>query len=167
MRRAASRCFDGARLASLGSAMVSVEHQWLVELFRNGRALAPALLRLCAGVELPHHHIAESTTDLSELVSAEYRVDATSSCATKRTAAPRRSSSRSSWGATSVNHSRGRATSRDCRARLECPVYLLVFCNDAAVARWAQQAIALGHPGFELAPIVIEAAQLPRSVDHS
>lgn len=147
--------------------MVSVEHQWLVELFRTGRALAPALLRLCAGVELPHHHIAEATTDLSELVSAEYRVDA---------AVELRDDEDRLVAAILVEVQLCRDERKPftwpsyvagLRARLECPVYLLVFCNDAAIARWAQQAIALGHPGFELAPIVIELSQLPRSVEHS
>lgn len=36
------------------------------------------------------------------------------------------------------------------RARLRCPVVLLVVCSDAAVARWCAAPIALGHPGLVL-----------------
>ncbi len=51
------------------------------------------------------------------------------------------------------------------RARLGCPVTLLVLAPDPAVARWASQPIELGHPGFMLRPVVVGYAQIPRIRD--
>ncbi|MEP6866798.1 MAG: hypothetical protein ABJE66_39670 [Deltaproteobacteria bacterium] len=51
------------------------------------------------------------------------------------------------------------------RARLECPVVLLVIAPESSVARWARDSIETGHPGFALGPIVIEMAEVPRLDD--
>ena len=48
------------------------------------------------------------------------------------------------------------------RARYRCPAMLLVLAPDPAVARWASQAIELGHPGFALRPVVIGYDRVPR-----
>jgi hypothetical protein len=47
------------------------------------------------------------------------------------------------------------------RVRYRCPTYLLVVALDAPVARWARSVISLGHPGFELSPLVISANEVP------
>jgi len=41
----------------------------------------------------------------------------------------------------------------------------LVIASDPAVARWARASIPLGHPGFNLAPVVIELGEVPRVTD--
>jgi hypothetical protein len=51
------------------------------------------------------------------------------------------------------------------RARLRCPVTLLVLAPKRAVARWAERAIETGHPGYTLRPIVIGFRQIPRITD--
>ena len=51
------------------------------------------------------------------------------------------------------------------RARMRCPAMLLVVALESAIARWAAKPIALGHPGFELVPIVVSYANLPRVTD--
>jgi hypothetical protein len=51
------------------------------------------------------------------------------------------------------------------RAALACPVYLLVIAPDPSVARRVCAPIELGHPGFELTPLAIELADLPRVTD--
>lgn len=50
------------------------------------------------------------------------------------------------------------------RARLECPVYLLVVTPDDAVARWAARAIHLGGPNW-FTPCVLGPAGVPRLTD--
>jgi hypothetical protein len=47
------------------------------------------------------------------------------------------------------------------RARHKCPTVLLVICPDQATGRWARQPIATGHPGFDLAPLVVDATTTP------
>jgi hypothetical protein len=51
------------------------------------------------------------------------------------------------------------------RAKLRRPVTLLVFTNKRSVARWARESIPIGHPDFQLKPVVIAFDQLPRIVD--
>jgi hypothetical protein len=42
-----------------------------------------------------------------------------------------------------------------------CPAVLLVICTRPATARRCRTAIATGHPGFDLTPLVIDAATTP------
>jgi len=51
------------------------------------------------------------------------------------------------------------------RAALACPVYLLVIAPEPSVARRVCAPIELGHPGFQLTPLAIEFADLPRLTD--
>jgi hypothetical protein len=41
------------------------------------------------------------------------------------------------------------------RARTRCPCYLLVICPERSVAGWARESIRIGHPGFDLRPLVV------------
>ena len=47
------------------------------------------------------------------------------------------------------------------RAQHRCRVVLMVICRDLTTARWARQTIVTGHPGFDLAPLVIDAQTTP------
>lgn len=40
-------------------------------------------------------------------------------------------------------------------AKTDCPCYLIVFCPKRYVAAWARQTIRIGHPDFNLTPLVI------------
>ena len=51
------------------------------------------------------------------------------------------------------------------RAKYGCPAVLIVFAPDAAIRSWAAQPISLGHPGFQLVPLVVGPVQIPRIVD--
>ncbi|HEY4176109.1 MAG TPA: hypothetical protein VGM90_04735 [Kofleriaceae bacterium] len=48
---------------------------------------------------------------------------------------------------------------------MRCDVMLLVITRDPTVARWAHQSIDLGHPGFELRPVVVDLPEVPRILD--
>ena len=47
------------------------------------------------------------------------------------------------------------------RARLGCPVMLLVICPEGGVAAWARRPISLGHPGLVLTPLVLGPEEVP------
>lgn len=47
------------------------------------------------------------------------------------------------------------------RARLRCPVVLLILCPDRRVSAWCSQPIALGHPEFVLRPLVAGPEVIP------
>lgn len=51
------------------------------------------------------------------------------------------------------------------RARLRCPVVLLVICADAPVAAWCATPIDTGHPRFELRPVVLAPDAVPLVTD--
>jgi hypothetical protein len=51
------------------------------------------------------------------------------------------------------------------RAAFRCPTVLLVIAPDSRVAQWARTAIDLGHPGFQLQPIVVSYQDVPQVVD--
>jgi hypothetical protein len=47
------------------------------------------------------------------------------------------------------------------RAQHDCPAVLVVICPSRSTGRWARQPIRTGHPGFDLAPLVIDAGTTP------
>jgi len=47
------------------------------------------------------------------------------------------------------------------RAAHRCPAVLLVICPGTATARRCREPIRTGHPGFDLAPLVIDSTTLP------
>lgn len=51
------------------------------------------------------------------------------------------------------------------RAREECPTLLFVLAKDEEIAAFARASIDLGHPSFQLTPLVITAEQIPRVED--
>ncbi len=51
------------------------------------------------------------------------------------------------------------------RARLRCPVVLLVICAETQVAAWCATPIDTGHPRFELRPVVLAPDAVPLVTD--
>jgi hypothetical protein len=142
-------------------AVVSFDHEFLVDLFRKNGQLAVELLRSCARFEVEHTSVTQDSIDLSQVAPTTYFADAVV-VLRDRDACPvtgvivevqrdedRRK--RRSWPSYVTN----------LRAKLDCAALLLVIAPDPAVAAWARQAIEIGHPGFRLTPIVIELADIP------
>ncbi|MFF5260976.1 hypothetical protein ACFY4C_18715 [Actinomadura viridis] len=50
-------------------------------------------------------------------------------------------------------------------ARLKCPTVLLVVCPDRGAARWSTKPIRIGHPRWELHPLVLGPDQIPAITD--
>ena len=145
--------------------MPSFSHEMLVELFRNGGELAPVLLDACARIAFHHDRVDQASIDLSQVVSTEYRADAV---------AVLRDQGATPAAAIIVEVQLG--VDRDkrdtwpvyvtaLRAKLGCPVFLLVLTPDAKVASWARTPIEIGHPGFCLVPLILEFSDLPRVTD--
>jgi hypothetical protein len=143
----------------------SVLHQILVELFRNRSELAPELLRVCAGIELPHDHVQLTSNDLSQVVSTEYRADFVVELRDRASAIVAAVIVEVQLRADPDKQATWPLYVAALRAKLRCPVTLLVVTPEPAVASWARRPIELGHPGFRLQPVVISFADLPRVVD--
>lgn len=145
--------------------MPSFDHEILVDLFREDGRLAPELLRRCAGIDIEHSDVEQRSIDLSQVVPTEYRADDV-------LVLFRRDSSATTAVIVEVQLDEDDDKLRTwpvyvaaLRARLRCPAMLLVITRDPATARWARRPIELGHPGFQLAPLVVDYADVPRITD--
>ncbi len=145
--------------------MPSQLHDALLLLFRNRPALAPELLREALGVELPGHtEVRVESADLSEFPPTEYRADLVVLLCDDTPA----------FGiVVEVQLRRDRrkpfvwpAYAASLRARIECPVCLLVVTQSDSVARWASQPIELGG-GNCFVPLVIGPSGVPVIEDES
>jgi hypothetical protein len=148
---------------SFPDRMPSHLHEALLLLFRNRPELAPELLRDALHVELPAYTEARiESAELTDIQPAEYRADLVvllydgkpvlgivleaqlNSDEDKRFA----------WPVYVVG----------LRARIRCPVCLLVVTAHESVARWASRPIELGG-GNRFAPLVLGPSAVPVVID--
>lgn len=146
--------------------MPSQKHESRIFLFRNQPALAAKLLRDVHGLSLLEHRAVRIfSADITEVQPAEYRADMVvllcgddgepvlgiivevqlQSHPPKKFAWP--------------------AYVACLRAKLKCPVSLLVLTPDDAVARWAAEPIALGPGSGYVTPHVIGPSDIPEVFD--
>jgi hypothetical protein len=145
------------------AAMVSQTHEALLLLFRNRPALAPELLRDALHVPLPPFNEARiESAELTDIQPAEYRADlvvllydgvAVIGIVVEVQLRPDEDK-RFSWPAYVAN----------LRARIRCPVCLLVVTAEDAVARWAARPIELGGESL-LVPLVLGPSGVPEVTD--
>lgn len=145
--------------------MPSQLHDVLVQLFRNRPLLAPELLRDALHVELPKFTEARiDSADLTEVQPAEYRADLVIRLfdgvsvlgIVVEVQLSRKHRKRFVWPAYVAN----------LRARLECPVYLLVVTADETIAHWAARPIDLGNGG-RFVPLVLGPSGVPVVTDEA
>ena len=139
--------------------MPSILHEALLELFRNRPLLAPELLRDALGVTLPSFAEARIVSaDLTEVQPAEYRADLVMrllqdepvlGIVVEVQLSPD-IDKRYAWPAYVAN----------LRARLKCPVCLLVFAADEPTASWAGKPIDMGGSN-SFTPFVIGPSGVP------
>jgi hypothetical protein len=136
--------------------MLSFDHELLVDLFRNNGKLAVELLRTCAGFAVDHARVEVRSIDLTQVAPTEYRADAVvilhdeaGKPVTGVVVEVQRSDDADKLLAWPVYVTA-------LRRKFACPAILLVLAHGAAVAAWARRPIEVGHPGFRLAPLVVE-----------
>ncbi|HEY2410552.1 MAG TPA: hypothetical protein VGI10_31330 [Polyangiaceae bacterium] len=146
--------------------MPSLDHDALILLFHNQPALAAQLLRDSLHVALPEYtEIRLASSDLTEVVPAEFRADAVILCARSEPVLgviveaqlSRDERKRFTWPAYVAV----------LRARYECPVELLVVAPDRAVAAWAATPIVLDLGATVLRPRVLGPDGIPIVTDHA
>jgi Domain of unknown function (DUF4351) len=139
--------------------MPSQLHEVLLLLFRNRPSLAPELLRDALGVTLPEYSEARiDSADLTQIQPTEYRADLVvlllhgeavlGIVVEVQLSTDERKSY--VWPVYVAN----------LRARLECPVCLLVVTADEATAKWAGRPIDLGASN-RFTPFVIGPSGVP------
>ncbi|MGW6728386.1 hypothetical protein ACWF9G_21005 [Nocardia sp. NPDC055029] len=146
--------------------MPSYLHEGVLELFRADLTLAPALITEVCGIAVPGYTAATTEQcDFSDIGPKEFRGDL----------------------ALSLHNADGAAVLGICvevqlsekphkqwswpvylttlRARLRCPVVLLVVVPNTSVATWAAKPIDIGHPGFALRPLIVGPDRMPIVTD--
>lgn len=144
--------------------MPSQLHESHLLLFRNQPALAAELIRGALGVELPAFGEARlASADLTEVQPAEYRADVVVELwadgapvygIVVEVQLARFARKKFVWPAYVAN----------LRARLECPVALLVVTPDETVARWAGRTVCLGGLHY-FTPYVLGPSAVPAVTD--
>lgn len=148
--------------------MPSLQHEALIQLFRNRPRMAADLLEGSLHVPIPLYNRARiESGDLAELTPTEYRADAvvvlTDSAPDFKPALAivvevqrdRDLDKRWSWPVYLTG----------LRARMRCRVVLLVVCTDTGTAGWCANPIDLGHPGWVLTPLVAGPDTVPMMTD--
>jgi len=143
--------------------MPSPLHESHLLLFRNQPALAAELMRSVLHVSLPQYREAQIlSADFTDIQPAEYRADMAIQLRDEDTVfgivlevqLSQDKRKRFVWPAyVSL-----------LRARLECPVELLVITPDESVARWAAQPIDIGRTNI-FTPVVVSPSGIPALVD--
>jgi hypothetical protein len=138
-------------------------HEALLQLFRNRPLLAPELLRDALHEPLPPFSEARlESAELTDIQPAEYRADLVLLLMDEKPVLgiiievqlARDDSKHFTWPAYVVN----------LRARIKCPVCLLVIAADEQVARWAQAPIELGG-NQRFTPHVLSPTAVPQITD--
>ena len=143
--------------------MPSQLHEALLLLLRNRPSLAPDLLRDSLRCELPAYtEVSIESADLTELQPTEYRADLVLLLlngepvmgVVVEVQLSRDDRKQFVWPVYVAN----------LRARIKCPVCLLVVAGDAAVARWAAKPIDMGG-NHRLVPWVLGLNGVPAIID--
>jgi len=143
--------------------MPSQLHEALLFLFRNRPALAPELLSEALNVELPKYtEVRIDSADLTDIQPAEYRADMVILLLqgspvlgiVLEMQLSNDEDKRYVWPVYVAN----------LRARIRCPVCLLVITAEEKVAAWARKAIELGGCN-QFVPWVLSLAGVPEVTD--
>ncbi len=145
--------------------MPSPLHEVLSEMFRQRPALAAEVLEDALGIDVPAHASARlESGEFTDLRPTEYRADAVVVLSTEQVSVQavvveiqlrRDQDKRWSWPVYLAT----------LRARLRCPVVLLVVCVDSGIAAWCAAPIDFGHPGLRLVPVVLGPDRVPVVTD--
>src|SRR5688572_21475890 len=139
--------------------MPSQLHEAHVLLFRNRPAMAAELIRDVLGVKIPSYKQAQVfSADLTEVDPTEYRADLVVQLCNENPVyavivevqTQEKARKRFVWPYYAAS----------LRARLECPVSLLVVATDDAVARWAAKPVDTGGI-YPYAPYVLGPSGVP------
>ena len=145
--------------------MPSQLHEALIALFRNRPSLAPELLHNALDLELPNYTETRiDSAELNDVQPTEYRADLVVllldgnpvlGIVVEVQLSPDERK-RYVWPMYVAG----------LRARLECPVCLLVVTVDDAVARWAGKPVQLGG-GNQFTPLVLGRSGVPEITDEA
>jgi len=146
--------------------MPSLEHNAIVEMFRENPELAPHFLALLFQLDVPPHvSAAVVESSLDQLIPVEFRADLVIEL---------RDASGTLVLAIVLEVQRDEDVDKEyswpvyvsvVRAKKRCPAVVLVIAPDAAVAKWAARPIDLGLGLASVRPVVLGPASVPEVTD--
>jgi hypothetical protein len=146
--------------------MPTLEHNAIVEMFRENPELAPHLLALLFHVDIPPHaSVVVVESSLDQLIPVEFRADLVIEL---------RDANGVLVLAIVLEVQRDKDPDKEyswpvyvtvVRAKKRCPTVVLVVAPDAEVATWAAQPIDLGLGFGTLRPVVLGPASVPEVTD--
>jgi hypothetical protein len=146
--------------------MPTLEHNAIVEMFRENPELAPHLLALLFHVDVPPHaSVVVVESSLDQLIPVEFRADLVLEL---------RDANGVLVLAIVLEVQRDKDPDKEyswpvyvtvVRAKKRCPTVVLVVAPDAEVAAWAAQPIDLGLGFGTLRPVVLGPASVPEVTD--
>jgi hypothetical protein len=144
----------------------TLEHNAIVEMFRENPELAPRLLALLFHVDVPPHaSVAVVESSLDQLIPVEFRADLVLEL---------RDTNGVVVLAVVLEVQRDKDPDKEyswpvyvsvVRAKKRCPTIVLVVAPDAEVAAWAAQPIDLGLGFGAVQPVVLGPASVPEVTD--
>jgi len=146
--------------------MPTLEHNALIEMFRENPALAPHFLEILFHIKIPpHESVRVADSSLDQLIPVEFRADLVLDLRDAEGAvvlaiileAQREKKPRKKY-VWPVYAAVG-------RAERECPTLVLVIAPDAEVAAWAAEKIDLGLGLGTLQPLVLGPSTVPVVTD--
>lgn len=144
--------------------MPLMTHEGLALLFRHNPSLATTLV----GARMPvpdHAQVQIDDAALGDIAPTEYRADAVVTIRDQAGALMRALVTEIQLGRDNDKRYTWPVYIASLRARLRCPVNLMVIAVDPALADWCAQPIDLGDQGFVLKPWVIGPQQVPVVTD--
>lgn len=146
--------------------MPSLEHDGVVELFRDNPHLGPHVLERFWKASIPHHvDVRVADAQMTELSPVEFRADLVLELVDEAGRCVSAIVLESQLEITPRKRFTWPAYVAVCRAERACPTALLVVAVDGDVARWAKEAIDLGFGASELRPFVLSPSVLPKITD--
>ncbi|WP_329094283.1 hypothetical protein OG979_07805 [Actinomadura citrea] len=137
--------------------MVSAKHEGPIQIIRDNPEVVAQLLTTAFQIELSKDLVIRTASEeFTNIAPTAYRADNVIEICEGDSARP------SMAVVVEVQQRQDPAKRRSwpvylttLRARTRCPCYLLVICPERPVAKWARESIKIGHPGFDLQPLVV------------
>lgn len=146
--------------------MPSLEHNGLVDLFRNNPDLGAHLLTVAFGIPVPPHSkttVVEATLD--QLIPIEFRADLVIELGDGNGRVALAIVLEVQLGEDPVKKYSWPVYATVVRARKRCPTCVLVVTTNVDVARWAAEPIDIGLDRASFSPLVLAPSAVPKVTD--
>lgn len=143
--------------------MVTVNHEGPIQIIRDNPEVIVEILRTAFGVQVPGDLVIRTASEeCTQIAPTAYRADNVVEICRGDSEEPTIAVVAETQQAKDPKkYKTWPVYLTALRARTGCPCYLIVICPKRSVAEWARQTIEIGHPGFNLRPLVVGPGTKP------